>query len=100
MAVVKRVCKESMLAAQEEVKNTPGYHRNGEVAMLRNIIIYLYCQCKLQSIALFKYSNYMGGFLLLLHLYACPSDLPFFVTTHLIPFHNDCKGRVYTFHNL
>lgn len=53
MAVVKRVCKESMLAAQEEVKNTPGYHRNGEVAMLRNIIIYLYCQCKLQS---------MGGF--------------------------------------
>ena len=39
MAVVKRVCKESMLAAQEEVKNTPGYHGNGEVAMLRNIFV-------------------------------------------------------------
>jgi len=62
MAVVKRVCKESMLAAQEEIKNTPGYHRNGEVAMLRNIIVYLCCQCKLQSIALLKYSNYMVGF--------------------------------------
>ena len=38
-SVVKRVCKESMLAAQEEVKNTPGYHGNGEVAMLRNILV-------------------------------------------------------------
>ena len=37
MAVVKRVCKESMLAAQEEVKNT--YHGNGEVVMLRNIFV-------------------------------------------------------------
>ena len=90
MAVVKRVCKESMLAAQEEVKNTPGYHRNGEVAMLRNIIIYLYCQCKLQS---------MGGFLLL-HLYAWTSDLHCVLTILSIPFHNDCKGRGYTFHNL
>ena len=39
MAVVKRVCKESMLTAQEEVKKTPGYHGNGEVAMLRNILV-------------------------------------------------------------
>ena len=39
MAVVKSVCKESMLAAQEEVKNTPGYHANGEVAMLTNIFV-------------------------------------------------------------
>ena len=36
-SVVKRVCKESMLAAQEEVTNTPGYHGHGEVAMLINI---------------------------------------------------------------
>ena len=39
MFVVKRVCKESMLAAQEEVKNTPGYHGNGEVVMLINILV-------------------------------------------------------------
>ena len=39
MSVVKRVCKESMLAAQEEVKNTPGYHGNGEGAMLINILV-------------------------------------------------------------
>ena len=39
MSVVKRVCKESMLAAQEEVKNTPGYHGNGEVAMLINKLV-------------------------------------------------------------
>ena len=38
-SVVKRVCKESMLAAQEEVKSTPGYHGNGEVAMLINILV-------------------------------------------------------------
>ena len=39
MAVAQRVCKESMLDAQEKVKNTPGYHGNGEVAMLRNIFV-------------------------------------------------------------
>ena len=39
MAVVKRVCKESMPAAQEELKNTPGYHGKREVAMLRNIFV-------------------------------------------------------------
>ena len=31
MAVVKEVCSESMLGAQEEAKNRPGYHANGEV---------------------------------------------------------------------
>jgi len=31
MAVVKRVCNESMLAAQEEIKNTPAYIISGEV---------------------------------------------------------------------
>jgi len=30
MAVVKRVCNESMLAAQEEIKNTPAYIISGE----------------------------------------------------------------------
>ncbi|XP_068684450.1 uncharacterized protein [Montipora foliosa] len=30
MAVVKEVCSESMLGAQEEAKNRPGYHANGE----------------------------------------------------------------------
>lgn len=31
MAVVKRVCNESMLAAQEEIKNTAAYIASGEV---------------------------------------------------------------------
>ena len=31
MAVVKRVCNESMLAAQAEIKQNPGYVVNGEV---------------------------------------------------------------------
>lgn len=33
MTVVKRVCEESMHAAQEEIKNSPGYFANGEVAI-------------------------------------------------------------------
>ena len=33
MAVVKGVCTESMVAAQDEVKNNPGYIVNGEVAI-------------------------------------------------------------------
>lgn len=33
MAVVKGVCTESMVAAQDEVKNSPGYIVNGEVAI-------------------------------------------------------------------
>ena len=33
MTVVKRVCEESLHAAQEEIKNSPGYFANGEVAI-------------------------------------------------------------------
>ena len=33
MTVVKRVCEDSMHTAQEEIKNSPGYFANGEVAI-------------------------------------------------------------------
>lgn len=35
MAVVKRVCNESMLAAQAEIKNTPAYIVGGEVNYIK-----------------------------------------------------------------
>ena len=38
MAVVNRVCSQSMLAAQDEIKNSPVYVVNGEVAILCNNI--------------------------------------------------------------
>ena len=38
MAVVKGVCTESMAAAQEEIKNSPNYIVNGEVAIFCHII--------------------------------------------------------------
>ena len=38
---MNRVCNESMSAAQEEVKNTPGYVANGEVQVDFNFILSL-----------------------------------------------------------
>ena len=41
MAVVKGVCTESMAAAQEEIKNSPNYIVNGEVAVFCHILYLL-----------------------------------------------------------
>ena len=38
MDTVKKVCNESMIAAQEEVKNRPGYYTNGEVCVMQFMV--------------------------------------------------------------